>query len=175
MHPCSIVGQTDSFVYLFWPKSSVGAHQLLVLVCVVTLTESFRVVCGNAHPACFVLRARSFIVEAAQIGKVWRITRRKLRRIDGPHEFRVHQPPQINLDSLKLNEPVVESELSSPRTILRLLLGSSGGYLWHSLPPRVKWGLRLFSNSLWDLEHLCFRVFFWCVHGGEIAIDGYRR
>ena len=100
LHPCSIVGQTDSFVYLFWPKSSAGAHQLLVLVCVVTPTESFRVVCGNAHPACFVLRARSFIVEAAQIGKVWRITRRKLSGSMAHTNFECTNHPQINLDSL---------------------------------------------------------------------------
>ena len=40
---------------LLWPKGSAGSHQLLVLVCVVTPTKSFRVVCGNAHPAYLVL------------------------------------------------------------------------------------------------------------------------
>ena len=41
-------------MYLLWPKGSAGSHQILVLVCVVTPTKSFRVVCGNAHPAYLV-------------------------------------------------------------------------------------------------------------------------
>ena len=51
----------------------------------------------------------------------------------------------------------METVLSSPyhssaTTVLE-------GHLWHSFPHPVEWGLRLFSNSLWDLEHLYFRAF----------------
>ena len=53
-------------------------HTRLGCVCVVTPTKSFRVVCGNAHPAYLVLMRAQLHHEAAQIGLVWRITRRKL-------------------------------------------------------------------------------------------------
>ena len=79
LKPCCVlvVSSNEVVCVLALAQEFSLSQQILVLVCVVTPAKSVRVVCGNAHPASIVC-ARSFIMEAAQIGLVWRITRRSL-------------------------------------------------------------------------------------------------
>ena len=120
-------------MYLFWPKGSAGAHQLLVLVCVVTTAKSFRVVCGNAHPVYLVLmRALLHYGSCANWAGLAHYSSQVERTdvlnnlLDEAHtNFESTSHPQVNLESFKL---VVEG-ISGIFTLILLAwnLSAQGG------------------------------------------------